>query len=94
MTDKKKRDAAVDAFASAIKARLDEKAKQGKKGWDGAYPAYKLACEIAADAVDIARNMPFRRMRTTLECVMVARATDIAARAMMLHFRGNRQEGS
>jgi len=73
MTDKEKRDAAVDAFASAIKARLDEKAAKGFTGWDGAYSSDALGGEIADDACTVER--------ASRKCV------DIGARAMMLHYR-------
>lgn len=74
-SDKAKRDRAVDAFAVAIKARLDEQASKGYEGWDGAYSAHRLLLEIQDDAA----------------CFVPARwpnqAVDIGARAMMLHFR-------
>ena len=73
MTDKQRRDAAVDAFAEAIKTRLDEKAAKGYTGWDGEYPSDALAGEIADDACTVER--------AARKCV------DIGARAAMLHFR-------
>lgn len=76
MTDKEKRDAAVDAFAAAIKDRLDQQAAKGYSGWDGAYPTDKMCCELEEDVY---------RFRTTRSACL---AVDIGARAMMLHFRG------
>jgi hypothetical protein len=76
--DKAKRDAAVDAFSEAIKARLDEQAAKGYTGWDGAYSYYDLCEEISMDVVRASQ------LRTT-ECGKYA--VDIGARAMMLHFR-------
>lgn len=73
MTDKQKRDAAVDAFAAAIKTRLDEQAAKGYTGWDGDYPTDALAGEIADDACTVER--------ASRKCV------DIGARAAMLHAR-------
>jgi len=73
MTDKEKRDAAVDAFAQAIKDRLDQKAAKGFTGWDGAYPSDALGGEIADDSHTVER--------AARKCV------DIGARAMMLHYR-------
>ena len=83
MTDKQKRDAAVDAFATAIKARLDEKAAEGYTGWDGDYAANALAAELQDDAdfmVLVTANGIKRKQRCAL-------AVDIGARSMMLHFR-------
>ncbi len=48
--DKVKRDAAVDAYAEAIKSRLDDKAKEGYVGWDGEYQTDDLIDEIVEDA--------------------------------------------
>lgn len=73
--DKPKRDAAVDAFAAAIKARLDEKAAKGYTGWDGYYPSNVLRAEIVNDAAHCYRHESSDKM------------VDIGARAMMLHFR-------
>lgn len=73
VTDKQKRDAAVDAFATAIRARLDEQAAKGYTGWDAAYPWQALAGEIADDSRSVERALS--------KCI------DIGARAMMLHFR-------
>ena len=76
MNDKQKRDAAVDAFALAIKARLDEQAAKGYTGWDGLNPSSNvLRAEIVNDAAHDYR-------RETDEKVV-----DIGARAMMLHHR-------
>lgn len=72
-TDKAKRDAAVDAFAAAIKARLDEQAARGYAGWDGEYPAHMLHIEMQEDVSTL--STAWRK------CV------DIGARAMMLHYR-------
>lgn len=84
MTDKEKRDKAVDAFAVRMKARLDEKAAEGYSGWDGAYPWAPLCGEIITDA-------------TTLGPGIVGPAeehlpVDIGTRAMMLWFRIHGQE--
>jgi hypothetical protein len=76
MTDKEKRDAAVDAFAAAIKARLDEQAAAGYTGWDGGYPTDALCWAIRDDSDTTSRAL--------------AKAVDIGARAMMLHFRAER----
>ena len=78
MTDKEKRDTAIDTFASAIKLRLDEQAGKGYTGWDGAYSYYVLCDEIAGDAVAASQCR-------TDQCGRYA--VDIGARAMMLHFR-------
>lgn len=82
MTDKQKRDAAVDAFAIAIKARLDEQAAKGYAGWDGDYATDTLADELHHDAgmvlAAIGMGVQWRRDRWIV---------DIGARAMMLHFR-------
>lgn len=77
MTDREKRNAAVDKFADAIKARLDEQAARGYAGWDGntVRSSHYIADQLFADA----RN-----------CVVTkkyGKAVDIAARAMMLWFR-------
>jgi len=73
MSDKQKRDAAVDAFAAEIKARLDERAAKGYTGWDGEYPAQHLAAEIRQDTKTTDHGQ--------------SKAVDIGARAMMLWFR-------
>jgi hypothetical protein len=78
VSDKEKRDAAVDAFAGAIKARLDEQAAKGYSGWGGEYPYYALCDEIAGDAICASQHK-------TADCGRYA--IDIGARAMMLHFR-------
>ena len=80
MTDKAKRDAAVDAFAMAIKVRMDEQAAKGYTGWDGDYPYYALCDEIAGDAAAASQCR-------TAKCGHYA--IDIGARAMMLHFRSS-----
>jgi hypothetical protein len=67
---------AVDAFAKAMKLRLDEKADAGYTGWDGAYPACSLRSEILSDAEE---------MREFAES---HKAVDIANRCMMLWYRG------
>jgi len=74
--DKIRRDDAVDAFAEAIKRRLDDKAAQGYAGWDGEYPSEDLAFELAADTVEFVVGQGTAQG-----------AIDIAARAMMLWFR-------
>lgn len=78
MTDKEKRDKAVDAFAVAIKARLDQQASKGYTGWDGQYPSRSLCNEISDDAI---------RLRLLDDDEKLA--VDIGARAMMLHFRAS-----
>jgi len=78
VSDKDKRDAAVDDFAKAMKARLDEKAAQGYTGWDEHYPAGKLAHEIYNDA---ARILPETGGWNDKKGI------DIANRAMMLWYR-------
>jgi hypothetical protein len=77
VTDKEKRDAAVDAFAAAIKARLDEQAAKGYTGWDGGYPSNVLRAEIVNDAAHGYRHKTDEK------------TVDIGARAMMLHFRSS-----
>ena len=88
MTDKQKRDAAVDAFAIAIKARLDEQAAKGYAGWDGDYATDTLADELHHDAgmvlAAIGMGVQWRRDRWIV---------DIGARAMMLHFRTSNAAG-
>jgi hypothetical protein len=76
MTDKEKRDAAVDAFAADIKKRLDEQATKGYTGWDGVYPAQDLCAQIKQDTAALF-IWPFQPRKII----------DIGARAMMLHFR-------
>ncbi len=78
MTDKERRDKAVDAFAEAMKARLDEKAARGYKGWDGAYNARYLLEEVKADAASMTVEKDDRH------------AVDIANLCMMLWFRANK----
>lgn len=78
MTDKEKRDKAVDAFAAAIKERLDQQAAKGYVGWDGQYPSLSLRNEIEGDAI---------RLRLLDHDEKLA--IDIGARAMMLHFRAS-----
>jgi len=81
MTDKQKRDAAVDAFAAAMKARLDEKAADGFTGWDGEYPIEHLCDEIAGGATGIGvcdkNGSPWPEQD----------AIDIGNRAMFLWYR-------
>jgi hypothetical protein len=85
MNDKQKREAAVDAFAAAIKARLAEKCHQ--TGWDGAYPHANLCAEIAAD-LERVRSPHIRDLSNGSRLLV-----DIGARAMMLHFRLNEPTG-
>ena len=89
MTDKQKRDAAVDAFATAIKARLDKKAAEGYTGWDCDYAANALAAELQDDA-DILVLMTGQGVKRKQRCAI---AVDIGARAMMLHFRSSNATG-
>jgi hypothetical protein len=54
MTEKQKRDKAVDEFAAEMKARLDWAADEKRyTGWDGAYSEDHLRTEMLADAEDI-----------------------------------------
>jgi len=77
MTDKEKRDKAVDEYAEAIKARLDEQASKGYTGWDGEYPRESLCMEILEDA----RNLLVHDGKSRKD------ALDIGARGMMLWMR-------
>lgn len=75
MTPKEKRDAAVDAFAAAMKARLDWGADvKGYTGWDGEYPSELLRDEIDADVMSLCDAAD-------------EKALDIAARCMFLWYR-------
>ena len=80
-------DAAIDAFASAIKERMHEKHEAGYTGWDGEYPIAKLLDELIDDAMDIKANIPIKNFKATCTIVLLKRATDIGARAMMLWYR-------
>ena len=75
MTDQEKRDAAVDAFAKAMKERLNEMALKGKTGWDGGYPTQRLRTELRSDANDVVILHNDDKV------------VDIANRAMMLWYR-------
>jgi hypothetical protein len=80
MTDKERRDAAVDRFALAMKARLDWASEvKGHTGWDGEYPTAALRGEIADDADAMAR------------VGHEDKAVDIANRCMMLWHRANKE---
>jgi len=87
--DKARRDAAVDAFTTAVKVRLDEQAAKGYTGWDGDYPTDKLARELAEDVADLRNNLPIGSFHMTLNNVLIKRVVDIGARAMMLHYRSS-----
>ena len=80
MTDKAKRDAAVDGFAAAVKARLDAKAAEGYTGWDGAWPEELLLGRMTGmvDDLNALDCGPARQRRI---------AVDVGALAMMLWFR-------
>ena len=75
MSDKQKRDKAVDDFAEAMKVRLDEKANEGYTGWDGGFPTKKLRESIDRDSWKMVRDGNDDK------------AVDIANRCMMLWFR-------
>jgi len=83
MSDKEKRDAAVDAFAADIKARLDEKAAMGYTGWDGEHPESDLLRQIKEDAEHLIDRNAGGRVLWTI---------DIGARAMFLHYRARKEE--
>jgi len=76
MTDKPKRDAAVDAFAAEIKKRLDDRESRGYTGWTGEYPSRSLCKEIELDVMELSA-VPEQAIK----------AVDIGARAMMLYYR-------
>lgn len=77
MTDKEKRDKAVDEFAAAMKERLDwAHDAKGHRGWDGSYDGDALRDEILDDAAELYSPVDF-----SLRCV------DIAARSMFLRWR-------
>ncbi len=80
-------DAAIDAFASAIKYRMHEKHEAGYTGWDGEYPITELINELIDDAMDIKENIPIKKLKATCTNISLNRATDIGARAMMLWYR-------
>jgi hypothetical protein len=80
MSDKEKRDNAVDAFAKEMKKRLDEKAEQGYTGWDGEYPDHSLMDEIFKDVLN--ENY-----------TLVEKSVDIANRLMMLWYRDDLAKG-
>jgi hypothetical protein len=81
VTDKAKRDAAVDAFAMAIKVRMDEQAALEYFRWDGKYSNYELCDAIAGAAVMASQGRTDQVGRY---------AIDIGERAMMLHFRATK----
>lgn len=68
---------AVDFFAQAMKIKLIECAKAGKRGWDGEHPEMDLCAQISSDA-------------STIYCEdgeEVSLSVDIANRAMMIWYR-------
>lgn len=82
--DKSKRDAAIDAFAEAMKQRLDQKAAEGKTGWDGGYPTEFLLNDMARNATVICAIGREQEYYSKL-------AIDLANRAMMVWYRNANQ---
>jgi len=80
---KRKRDIAIDEFAADMKSRMDEKAAEGRTGWDDMTPGdkYTNASLMVLDAerfeVGIADHNDL---------------VDVGVRAMMLHRSGVNQE--
>ncbi len=83
MTPQQKRDAAVDAFAAAMKARLDWAAANGRAGWDDEkiYSSDRCRSDLAEDATDMDING---------EWAKDLQAIDIAARCMFLWYRAEK----
>lgn len=76
---------AVDLFAQAMKLKLIECAKNGKRGWDGNAPTdYYLAQQLREDAMTLASALfgDDYQQNEDAPCVI-----DIANRCMMLWYR-------
>jgi len=87
MTDKQKRDAAVDAYAAEIKARLDAMAAEGYCGWAGSFPEEALLHSLGSDAGFVQRrDLGAGERRTAL--------VDIGGTAMILWFRSGQAEAA
>lgn len=80
--DIEKLNAAVDAFAGAMKERFQQKVKEGYTGWDGDYPTQNILEEIKRDAEflheDHCWETRFKPGKLSV---------DIANRCMMLWYR-------
>lgn len=83
-----KLNAAVDAFASAMKARLLEKVEAGYTGWDGGEPLSHIANNMAYDAGNI-EEVLFGGPGTAylVEGIIEPLTVDVANRAMFLWHR-------
>ena len=67
---------AVDKFAAAMKAKLTECAKQGKRGWDARNLQGHILAELLNDAYALYDEYPGSDLR----------AVDVANRAMMVWY--------
>jgi hypothetical protein len=80
MTPKEKRDAAIDAFAAAMKASLDWAAEHGRTGWDDE-AVYSLD-DCRSDMADDALNIDLLQEDS--------KTVDIANRCMFLWYRAEK----
>jgi uncharacterized protein with HEPN domain len=73
---------AVDDFSQAIKNRMIDKFIEDYRGWDANYSHVHIINEAIADLNDIPIAASFNAIPRTKELTI-----DVAARAMMLHYR-------